>query len=87
MEEAALAEQYSPQYYFHGDEELYPVDIETYVTLCDLNMTLGTSHVLIDDSITASELTYYTTNHYLDNRMGNNSNDGIVDYYQETWIP
>ncbi len=83
LEEAALAEQYSPQYYFHGEEELYPVDIETYVTLCDLNMTLGTSHILIDDSITASELTYYTTDHYLDNRMGNNSNDGIVDYYQE----
>lgn len=83
LEELALAEKFAPQYYFHGEEQLYPVSIDTYVTLCDLNMTLGTSHVLVDDSITASDLTYYTTDHYLDNRMGNNSNDGIVDYYQE----
>ncbi|HNU35347.1 MAG TPA: hypothetical protein PKJ15_02015 [Methanomassiliicoccales archaeon] len=83
LEEAALAERYSPQYFFHGDEKLYPVDIETYVTLCDLNMTVGSSHILVDGSMTASELTYYSTSHYLDNRLGNNSNDGIVDYYQE----
>ncbi len=83
LEEAALAERFSPRYYFHGDEELYPVDIETYVTFCDLNMTTGTTHVLVDESVTSSELTYYSTAHYLDNRLGNNSNDGIVDYYQE----
>lgn len=83
LEEAALAERFSPQYYFHGDEELYPVDIETYVTLCDLNMTVGSSHVLIDDSVTSSDLTFYSTSHYLDNRLGNNSNDGVIDYYQE----
>jgi len=83
LEEAALAERFAPDYYFHGDEDLYPVDIETYVTLCDLNMTTGSSHVLVDGSVTSSELTYYSTAHYLDNRLGNNSNDGIVDYYQE----
>lgn len=83
LEEAALAERFAPDYYFHGDEDLYPVDIETYVTLCDLNMTMGSSHVLVDGSVTSSELTYYSTAHYLDNRLGNNSNDGIVDYYQE----
>ena len=82
-EEAALAERFAPQYYFHGDEKLYPVDIETYVTLCDLNMTTGTSHVLVDGSVTSSELTTYTAAHYLDNRQGNNDDNGVVDYYQD----
>ena len=83
LEEAALAERFAPQYYFHGDEKLYPVDIETYVTLCDLNMTTGSSHVLVDGSVTSSELTTYTAAHYLDNREGTNNDNGIVDYYQE----
>ncbi|NLX47757.1 MAG: hypothetical protein GXY70_06290 [Euryarchaeota archaeon] len=82
-EEAAVAERFAPQYYFHGDEELYPVDIETYVTLCDLNMTMGSSHVLVDGSVTSSDLTYFSTAHYLDNRLGTNEDDGIVDHYKE----
>ncbi|OPX59331.1 MAG: hypothetical protein A4E29_01279 [Methanomassiliicoccales archaeon PtaB.Bin134] len=82
-EEAALAEQYAPVYYFHGDERLFPVDIEHYVTLCNLNISAGSTSVLVDGSITSSDLTYYTSNHYLDNRMGTIRDDGIIDHYQE----
>lgn len=83
FEEQALAERFAPQYYFHGDEELYPVDIELYVTLCDLNLTTGSSHILVDDRVTSSDLTYYSAYHYLDNRMGTNEDDGIIDHYKD----
>lgn len=85
MEE--LAEKYAPTLHFHSGEELYPVDVEYFISNSNLNESVGGTGVLISSNPTASSLGDYSStsrSFYLDNRLGTINDRRIIDEYKKS---
>ena len=83
--EATLAERFAPILVFEGEETFYPVSIDYHLNNSNLNQSRAGDD-LVDADPTVEEIGNYTDpddKYYLDNRLGNTSNDGIELDYQE----
>lgn len=86
-DEASLASRYAPTLQFSHAERTYPCDIEFFVSRCNLNLSSGTSQSLAAAEGTFSALdlgSYSGTSHYLDNTVGTNKDDRIINDYQNS---
>ena len=82
-DESALANKYSPIFYFVKGEDFYPVEVEYHIKNSNLNQIIG-DEKLIDSSPDVSTLGSYTEygdNYYLDNTKGTIDDDGIKNDY------
>ncbi len=86
-----IAEQYAPILYFEQGEMCYPVDVSYHIDNSYLYQFMGDTPILIDESPTAEELSYYSPVQsqyqnieyfYLDNQHGTVDDDGVITDYQ-----
>jgi hypothetical protein len=84
QEKTALADRYSPVFHYVAGEQCFPVDVEYYLSQCNLNRSDGGNITPISSSPSAQFLGNYTDpseGYYLDNRFGTNYDDRIVNKY------
>ena len=82
-DEQTLAEKYAPILQFEKDETFYPVSIQYHLNTSNLNQSRPGDD-LVDPDPTITEIGLITdpdTKFYLDNRLGNVSDDAIEKNY------
>ena len=84
-QEAELAERYAPTMYFHGGEEVFPVDVSYFITNSDLRESVDETSTLVNEDPSTVNLASYgnsARDYYLDNRLGTVNDRGIIDAYK-----
>jgi len=80
-------DQYAPIFYFEGQEECFPVDVEYHINNAILYEFLNNGNNEIDSSIDSNKLANYSSETYefyfLDNKLGTINDDNIINDYQE----
>ena len=85
-EETALAQLYAPTLQFSKSERTYPCDVDFYISRCNLNLTSGTTFSVVRTagSFTGAQLgSYALSTYYLDNTVGTNHDDRIINDYKD----
>ncbi len=75
-----IAEKFAPILYFEKGEEVYPVNVEYFVSNSNLNES--NKLILINPSI-EDLAKYRNKSYYLDNRKGTINDHGIIDDYKK----
>ncbi|MBN2603922.1 MAG: Vps62-related protein [Candidatus Thermoplasmatota archaeon] len=78
-----VVEQYSPIFYFEGDEKCFPVDASYHIENANLYRFLEDGKILVTDDLSTVNLSYYTNDDYiLDNGLGTVYDNNIINDYQ-----
>jgi hypothetical protein len=80
----SLAERFKPVMYFDSNERCFPVNVEYYISNCNLNQSVDFNITLLTADPTPEMLDLYAdpnAGYYLDNRLGSIHDSGIVDQY------
>ena len=81
-----LAAKYAPTMYFHGGEEVYPVNVTYFISSSNLNESVNDVAVLLNAAPNTTSLGDYSNsarNFYLDDRLGNINDRRIIDAYKK----
>ncbi len=83
-DDAQLAQQYAPIFYFEGEETCYPVDVSYHIDNSYLYQFAEDEVVLITKTPSVDGLDQNSTNEYLylDNQRGSIDDDDIINDYQ-----